>query len=1017
MTSDTIHQKILINHPENIPSRHFSRRHAGAAVKGLTARLGDKDAFVGFSAQHNSEGRVEFLALATVEEVLLISADKPSELLTNDKPFEDLLRGDSFTLVGFDMGRLVSRIANDLNLRVRGIDLSTAFRANTWDPPLPSDVVKSRLFQGANPALIDGMWIDEQGPRELGLRAWLAACVAENNPSALNSAVRLDTNFLSPQEITFLAELVRQTHVLDRAKPKERSGEFTNFHLGLDGTLILRNARYKTRVRRGNQTVIMTNEKGQEFFGEARGSKGRTTNIEFTGKVLSGNLEKVRVFGCPSLTNTEKAQNELVLRVLEGLESLRTSFFIRMLWFPTKKTRALIMPDTVTPAVTYFEGLNTSQQTVASKMISDCHLVIAHGPPGTGKTTTIAAAVSDWEYGKLPTWIVAHSNVAVKNMAETLFKKGIDFKILVSKEFHFEWHVTEFFCFQHPLIAFHARHEHIYEKIDERVLVSDAFLAVKDHVALSRLLGGSCIMLSTLGMLSNPTLDRIGMFSVVPVGRLVVDEASQIKIEDFLHILHRFRKSLEKLCFFGDPNQLPPYGKDQVPKMRTIFDLPHLAETACFLDTQYRMPVPLGDFISKYIYGGRLKSKHNIYDTSCISFVDTINGSEIKSGFSWTNQEEIRAVVNIVKTYYRYRNFCVITPYDAQRAAIEKQLKNENLPWEHVFNVDSFQGNETDFVLVSVVRSETSPGFLSSQNRMNVLLTRCKRGLVIVTSRSFIETGGRGTLLGDLQRQWMQKRGNSAWVDWRTISEGTADLPGAPGPNRNRRGVLFQHGTGSLATVGRVTAPPIQRTFDVRSLFPRRPMAGFCPEAIQPPVSMSPFGSLSIPSSLLFTNSLFSGTPSQMASVWSDWDHLTPSPPMFTKTSGSFSSASSFPLTPRSEFPATPSSQVWSRSDHDQWTSSHIMKTASYHDDEFPELPTTASLVTSLHKHSLRHKGVYQSKGAKEHIPQAPSIHGPAVRRLQISEQQIARVRTERPSSKTTRNEKQPHIFSSKQRK
>ncbi len=49
-------------------------------------------------------------------------------------------------------------------------------------------------------------------------------------------------------------------------------------------------------------------------------------------------------------------------------------------------------------------------------------------------------------------------------------------------------------------------------------------------------------------------------------------------------------------------------------------------------------------------------------------------------------------VVNIVKNYYRHHDFCIITPYDAQRNAIVQRLKKENLPWESVYNVDSFQG-------------------------------------------------------------------------------------------------------------------------------------------------------------------------------------------------------------------------------------------------------------------------------------------------------------------------------------
>ena len=48
--------------------------------------------------------------------------------------------------------------------------------------------------------------------------------------------------------------------------------------------------------------------------------------------------------------------------------------------------------------------------------------------------------------------------------------------------------------------------------------------------------------------------------------------------------------------------------------------------------------------------------------------------------------------MNLVKNYYHRLEFCVITPYDAQRGAIAQRLKAENLPWESVYNVDSFQG-------------------------------------------------------------------------------------------------------------------------------------------------------------------------------------------------------------------------------------------------------------------------------------------------------------------------------------
>lgn len=123
-----------------------------------------------------------------------------------------------------------------------------------------------------------------------------------------------------------------------------------------------------------------------------------------------------------------------------------------------------------------------------------------------------------------------------------------------------------------------------------------------------------------------------------------------------------------------------------------------------------RMPVPLGNFISQKVYEGRLKSRHKTTSHNSVRFVNTPRGVEKKKGSSWTvsypilffimdykvgfsqNEAEIDCIVNLVRNYYQKTDFCIITPYDSQRAAIESRLKDENLPWEKVFNVDSFQG-------------------------------------------------------------------------------------------------------------------------------------------------------------------------------------------------------------------------------------------------------------------------------------------------------------------------------------
>ncbi len=110
---------------------------------------------------------------------------------------------------------------------------------------------------------------------------------------------------------------------------------------------------------------------------------------------------------------------------------------------------------------------------------------------------------------------------------------------------------------------------------------------------------------------------------------------------------------------------------------------------------------------------GKLLSRHLIQSPDCLAFIDVSRTAEEKVGTSrqvshlhqdlsnnvasaniphCKNPGEIGVIVNLVKHYYRTLNFCVITPYDAQRAAIQRSLENENLPWETVYNLDSFQG-------------------------------------------------------------------------------------------------------------------------------------------------------------------------------------------------------------------------------------------------------------------------------------------------------------------------------------
>ena len=195
------------------------------------------------------------------------------------------------------------------------------------------------------------------------------------------------------------------------------------------------------------------------------------------------------------------------------------------------------------------------------------------------------------------------------------------------------------------------------------------------------------------------------------------------------------------------------------------------------------MPTVIGKFISRNVYESKLQTVHTIHNQICCLFVDVKNGTENKKGVSWTvrttfpihrsayrsrskftqNEGEVKASVQIAKRYIREnKNFKIITPYDAQRNAIENALKTAGLPWENtVFNVDSFQGNEEDHIVVSIVRT-SAPGFMKNQRRTNVMLSRCKKSMMILTHRLFLQNKGAAkTLVGKFAKEHVPRTG---WV-------------------------------------------------------------------------------------------------------------------------------------------------------------------------------------------------------------------------------------------------------------
>ena len=138
----------------------------------------------------------------------------------------------------------------------------------------------------------------------------------------------------------------------------------------------------------------------------------------------------------------------IVLETLQRRVSFLSQRFVQSLFLPSKAPSGAVFPRRAAPTISFPQRpLNTSQIQAVQRILSDRlqdEITVIHGPPGTGKTTVIAASVSSMMEGnaggRRTMWLIAQSNVAVKNIAEKLADVRFwKFKLLVSKEFHFDW--------------------------------------------------------------------------------------------------------------------------------------------------------------------------------------------------------------------------------------------------------------------------------------------------------------------------------------------------------------------------------------------------------------------------------------------------------------------------------------------------------------------------------------------------------------------------------------------------
>ncbi|KIK41901.1 hypothetical protein CY34DRAFT_12738 [Suillus luteus UH-Slu-Lm8-n1] len=686
---------------------------------------------------------------------------------------EQLLCDPDIQFYGYRLDRIALGLHLDLLLRINAaVDiLSVSISDRRSLEALMNALGGEALLQKQNVKILFSHREGDMTTNDVALQAW-AACRTAALPHMASRFARLSriaTDTITDAHLSDLAKISRDAEILESLKPtKVVNNVKDDLSISRGGTVNLECTRFRTRIMKNRDQVIhietQTGNKLSTITGRAHHIDGRQAHIDVGARHPSGKVVRVTTIGKADLTAAESYRESVVLKALQGTIILTQNPFFCSIWEPSLKISW--PPPTKDASSTAFVynpsgTLNHSQYEAVERILSQedrYRVLLIQGPPGTGKTTVMAASVDSivrTGHKDRTVWLVAQSNVAVKNIAEKLDKVGFrDFKLLVARDFHYDWH------------------EHLYERLEHCFIRSDMIINV-GPVAIERLLldahtkTKTRVILCTLSMLSNPHISEIVL--QVPVETVIFDEASQIEVGDYLPLLQRFQPTLQKMVFIGDDRQLAPFGQDDIGKLRSVFELPHLRRRAHFLDTQYRMPLVIGSFISHHVYNQKLMTVHNNNSRAACRFLDVKRGQEQRLGKSWANPKEITVVIHLARIYHRQgKQFRIITPYDGQRSAIERQLELAQLPWEDKIWLTVTAGNEEDHIIVSLVRTQ-GVGFLKNARRTNVMLTRCKMSMIICTNRDFVTKGkAASTLVGQLAGTM----GPDAWLDARDIVNG-----------------------------------------------------------------------------------------------------------------------------------------------------------------------------------------------------------------------------------------------------